>query len=371
MKVVFLARSLDPGGAERQLVVLAKGLQARGYDVTIVLFYGGGLFEEFLSDSSVRLIILGKKGRWDFGFFLRLLRVLRTVRPDVIHGYLSTANIFATVAGRFVPYAKVVWGVRSANVDTSHYDRLHRLVCWVEGKLAKLSDLIIVNSCAGYRHAVNAGFPVGCMVVIPNGIDTSLFRPNLRVREEWRAKWRLTEDIKAIGLVSRLDPLKDHKTFLSAAAVLAKRRNDTIFICVGEGPDAYKAELKTYAEILGIRNRLIWEHNSTGIKDLYSALDVACSSSIAEGFPNVVAEAMACGVPCVVTDVGDSARIVGSTGIVVSPRDPMALADGIDTLLQQIETTGELSRAAARARIVAEFNVDKMIERTIAVLQAL
>ena len=197
---------------------------------------------------------------------------------------------------------------------------------------------------------------------IPNGIDTEWFRSDPEARQRIRTEWGLTESEKLIGLVGRLDPMKDHPTFLRAAAMLSQERGDVRFVCVGDGPTDYRRELSALGKELGLTQRLIWAGVREDIPAVYNALDiVTSSSSYGEGFPNVVGEAMACEVPCVATDVGDSAWIVGETGVVVSPKDPEALAAGWKTSLAR---HGSEMALEARLRVEENFSVERLIEQT-------
>lgn len=364
--ILLLARSLDRGGAERQLVVLAKGLADRGHAVAVAVFFGGGAYEADLARAGVRVISLEKKGRWDIlPFLLRLVRVLREEHPAVLHAYLGVPNILATVFKPLLPSTRIVWGVRASNVDLSRYDRLSRLAYILERCLARFADRIIANSNSGKLHAIENGFPEDKMVVIPNGIDTEYFRFDPEGRRLVRSAWGIGEGEILIGLSARLDPMKDHKLFLAAASRIARERSDVRFVCVGGGPAAFAEELKQHAKTLGLTNQLIWAGARDNMPAVYSALDIAASSSsYGEGFSNTIAEAMACGVSCVVTDVGDSALIVGGSGSVVLPGDHDALASAIGRL---IDLSNEERRAlgeASRARIVSEFRMDRLVQRT-------
>ena len=129
--ILFLVRSLDRGGAERQLIVLAKGLASRGHAVSVAVFYGGGVYENELAEAGIRVINLGKTGRWNILLFLnRLMRLLRKERPTVLHSYLGVPNILAAALKPLLPGTRIVWGVRASNVDLSHYDWLLRLAYW-------------------------------------------------------------------------------------------------------------------------------------------------------------------------------------------------------------------------------------------------
>ena len=363
--ILFLARSLDRGGAERQLVVLAKGLVRRGHSVAVALSYGGGVYEAELLTTGVRGINLEKKGRWDLLPFLRrLVLLVRQERPNVLHSYLGLPNILAAALKPLVPSMRIVWSVRASNVDLSRYDWLARVAYALECRLARFADLIIANSRAGKNYAAANGFPEDKVMVIPNGIDTKYFRFDPVGRRFVRSVWGLDKDVTLVGLVARFDPIKDHPNFLQAASSIARRRHDVYFVCVGDGPAAYAEALKQQAETLGLNGRLIWAGARDDMPAVYSALDVACSSSIGEGFSNTIAEAMACGVPCVVTDVGDSAFIVGEAASVVAPADCSVFAGAIERLTDLSHEERQTLGATSRTRVVSEFGIDRLIQRT-------
>jgi glycosyltransferase involved in cell wall biosynthesis len=176
---------------------------------------------------------------------------------------------------------------------------------------------------------------------------------------------------RLVGLVSRLDPVKDHRTFLNAAADVARAREDVRFACVGDGDSQYRHAMQGLAHALGIGDRVLWIGARSDVTAVYSALDVSCSSSASEGFPNAVGEAMACGVPCVVTDVGDCAWLVGDPRLIVPRGDPRALAECIQLVLSldPVERTrlcGEL-----RDRVLAQFSVAHLADATERALLAL
>jgi glycosyltransferase involved in cell wall biosynthesis len=188
-----------------------------------------------------------------------------------------------------------------------------------------------------------------------------MFKPDGEAETKLRAEWGISEHTRLIGTVGRVDPMKDLPTFLEAAAIVAGKRDDVRFACVGAGPQSYVLELRQLANELGIGDLLLWTGARGDISAVYNALDVLVSSSYGEGLPNVVGEAMACGVPCVVTDTGDSASLVGQSGIVVSPRNPEALAAG---LISSLETDRDEFGRKMRTRLVENFSVHQLAERT-------
>jgi glycosyltransferase involved in cell wall biosynthesis len=239
--------------------------------------------------------------------------------------------------------------------------------------LSRYPDLIIANSIAGQRHAIERGYPARKVTVVSNGIDVERFASCLDARRRFRHRWRIGAEDKVIGVVGRLDPIKDHATFLRAAAIVADARSDVRFACVGDGPDDYTVTVRRLAVRLGLRDRAVWIPSQTDMAAVYNGLDVLCSTSRSEGFPNVVAEAMACGVPCIVTDVGDSARVVGSHGAVIGVADVRALADGIHTVLETPARALAQAAIARRAWIASEFSLERLrdtSERALAALVA-
>ena len=366
MKICFLLPALTYGGAERQLVVLAKGLHARGHDVTVVVYYSGGPLEKDLLEAGVRIRPLNKRGRWDvLNFLFRLMKVMREERPDILHSYLT--DLETVILKPVLPGTKMVWSIRISNIDFRDYDWLvwvcFKLSCWV----SRFADAIISNSHAGRDYYVALGYPAEKTVVIPNGIDTERFHSNPRARDRIRREWSITEHEILIGLVARLVPMKDHSSFLNVAASLVRERKDIRFVCVGDGPVEYRSSLQELTKTLGLTGYVIWAGARSDVADIYNALDLLVSSSAyGEGFSNVLGEAMACGVPCVVTKIGDSAWVVGPSGTVVPPNDPEALADAMGRMV----TVPRPDPMTIRRRILDHFSIETLVTSTERTLQA-
>lgn len=359
MKVLFLARQLNIGGAERQLVIVANELGSRGHEVVIASFYTGGALSEQLDSGRVRLISLEKRSRWDlFSLYVKVLRVVRRERPDILHGWMHTQNVVATLVRIFHPKVKLFWCVRSSNLETV-LDWVESLAVWLQSRLSIFADCIVVNSMAGLEHAASGGIAREKMVFIPNGIDTNVFYPAESEGKRIRADWGVGESETVIGKVARFDPIKNHPLFLKAAALIAAERPDVRFVCIGHGDGAYLQQLQKLTRTLGIENRVQWIDARPDVRAVYNALDIFCSASLSEGFPNVIGEAMACGRQCVVTDVGDSKYVVGETGITVPSNDVEALAAGFRQALDR----GSLN-LRARQRILENFTVAHLGDKT-------
>jgi glycosyltransferase involved in cell wall biosynthesis len=349
-----------------QVTTLANGLARSGHAVSLLVFYPNGALRERLSPG-VKVRYLEKRGRWDvIGFLRSLFRILDEERPDVLYAFLPVANLLACLLRLRSAKFKVTWGVRASDVDLGHYDWLSRLTYWLERRFSRCPDLIIANSEAGRRYAVSRGFPDNDrFLVIPNGIDVQRFRPDTRLRAEVREQWGVSPDELLVGIVARLDPMKDYPNFLEAAAKLARRENGVRFVSVGTGPEDYAGALRERAHDLGLDKGLIWAGARGDLPAVYNALDLLVSSSaFGEGFSNVLGEAMACGVSCVATDVGDAREILGDGGVVVPPGNADALVAGILTQLERVRLEGSGLSIMVRQRITANFSAEMLVKRT-------
>lgn len=371
IRVAYLIRALETGGAERQLVALAKALDPREFEVSVLTFYDRGPLGAELADSGVPVISLDKGGRWDFVAFLRRLReALRRRQPDILHSYLTMANLFGLVAGRAQPETKLVWGRRASAMDMAHYDFWTGATEWLERRCAGRPDMIVFNAEAGRRdYLAKSARPLRAEVA-PNGTDCARFTPRPEVRAGLRAAWGIDAGAPLIGIVARLDPMKGHGVFLEAAALALKQRPELRFVCMGDGPLA--ESLQERCASLDLNDAVVWAGARRDVPEALSALDLHTSASIfGEGFSNAIAESMAAGLPNVVTDVGDSARIVGETGLSVPPGQPAALARAWLEILGRERRAQEALGQSARQRILDNFSLDSMVQRTAALYRSL
>ena len=372
LRICFLIRSLDRGGAQRQLVQLARALDPNRFKVSILTFYRGGALERELEASAVDVWAIRKAGRWDtIGFLRRLHAAVYARQPHVVHGYMGIANELAWLAGR-VCGARVVWGIRSTEVDFSKYDWSFGATFRAGAAISRFVDLIIYNSHAGARQYRRAGYRAKKDAIIHNGIDVNRFhhRPDDRCRV--RAEWRVLPEQRLVGLVGRFDSMKAHEMFVAAAEELVDGDPEWRFVLVGDNASAYALELRRSAGVRRLGDRLIWAGARDDMPAVYSAMDcLVLASNRGEGQPNVVAEAMACERPCVVTDVGDAAFLVGDTGLVVPIGDKSGLAHACRRLMLEKPDERRRRGTAARQRVAAEFSLERLTTRTGDALEAL
>lgn len=368
LDVLFLIRSLHVGGAERQLTVLALAMHAAGHSVRVATFYRGGPFEAELRQAGVPLFDLNKSGRWDIvPFFLRLVRLLRQEQPAIVHGYLPMSNILLWLARHFVPACKLVWGVRVSDFDPGQYGWMGRLEGWLETWLARYPELIICNSWKGLSLVRKRGFPQASSACVPNGIDTGRFKPDALARQRMREQWGIAPERFVFGLVGRLDPVKNHPGFIAAAARLAAEFSEPCFVCIGPGSESYARQLQAMAEQAGLHGRMWWTGACQDMPAGYNALDVFVSASLSEGSPNVLGEAMACGVAAITTDVGDAAWLMADYGQVVPPAD----TDALYLAMRKAYVCRAQGGKPPRERIAEVFDAGLLETRTVALLSAL
>lgn len=375
VRLLFLIRALSQGGAERQLIELVRGLDKIRFEITVATFYdGGSLWPEMIAIDGIRVVSLKKKGRWDLGMFIaRFCRLVREVKPHVTHGYMGISNELGLLA-RGISGSRAFWGIRGSGCDYSSYEDWargfgHRVGAW----LSRYADRIIVNSEAGREEHVADGYAGERMIVVRNGIDTVRFCPDREAGEHVRREWGISRETPLIGLVGRLDPMKDHTTFLRAAALMAKRRPDVHFVCVGNGPESYLWRLQALAGGLCLDGRLLWQDSRRDICAVYNALTILTSSScFGEGFSNCIGEAMACGTSVAATDVGDASKIVNDPQRIVPPGNPGALAEAWQRLLDLPPEAVAEQACELRERIVTHFSLSRLVKQTeAAILDAL
>ena len=367
LNVILLTRALNFGGTERQLVHLAKGLAERGHRVSVVTFYPGTAFDQEFDQSNPTLHVLGKRGRWDIaGFMLRLLRLCRALSPDVIYAPLPVPSLVAVLVRTLAcRHAGVVCGVRGTPLDLTRYDWLERLANRVQRHVHQASDLVIANanSCADWLRGT--GIAESRIAVVANGIDAASIRPASSA-ERGLARELLGCDPAAIviAVVGRLDPMKGHDVFLQAFSEAASEEPNLQALIVGDGPEDFAARLREQAASQTAMGRVVWVAAQRDVVSVYHAADLLCLPSVfGEGFSNVLGEAMAAGLPCVASAVGDNAAILGSSGRVVPPGDASALAQAIlDVARAQRQKTCD--GWALRRRVLDAFSIERMVTET-------
>jgi glycosyltransferase involved in cell wall biosynthesis len=358
VNVIHVITGLQVGGAEVALCRLLDSLTADGHKATVIALRGAGLMTQRLRARGLRVIHLGVRPTVPSPLaLLQLRRLVRAARPDVVHAWMYHANVAASIADvrAEVP---VLWGVRQTIYDLSHEKSLTRAVIHLGGLLSARPRRIVYNSTTSARQHEALGYRRTKTRIIPNGFDTEEFEPNEAARGKRSDTLGLPEDAFVIGHVARWHPMKDHETFLKAAALFAAREPRAMFAMVGNGVDTANAQLVERVGSLGLSERARLCGLRRDMPAIYAGIDVlALSSSWGEAFPNVIGEAMACAVPCAATAIGDVPEIIGDTGFVVPPRDPEALCAAWTRLAVLCPEERRALGQRARARIMERYSL--------------
>ena len=337
MRAVFITSSLTTGGAEMMLLKLLQHLDRSRFDPYVVSLRTMGEVGPSIEALGIPVLALGMNpGLPNPLMLFKLVRYLRAVKPDVVQTWMYHADLFGGVAARLAGCPHVVWGLRNSNLDPQLTKRATlRVVRACAAVSSWLPSRIL--SCSTRAVAVHAavGYQADKMHVIPNGFDLGRFQPDGQARQSVRAELGLAPATPLVGLMARYDPQKNHAGFIEAAALLHQHLPDLHFVLAGGAIDVTNAALTGAIQAHGLAQHMHLLGRRDDMPRLMAALDVlASSSSFGEAFPNVLGEAMACGVPCVVTDVGDSAEIVGNTGRVVQAGDMQGLSMQMIELLR-------------------------------------
>jgi len=342
--IAHLITELNMGGAERMLHRLVTNMDRNRFRCLVISMTDTGPIGERIKAEGIPVFTLDMAlGRPSLLGLARLFHLLKHESVDVIQTWLYHADLMGLIVGRIAGIKRIVWGIRCSNMHLRNYRPLTALTVRMGGMLSSLADAIIVNSEEGKEVHRRRGYHTERMVLIPNGFNTERFHPDESARDWLLDQLNLSKDILLIGLVARFDPMKDQRTFLKAAALLALEYDTVHFVMVGSGIDRDNREL---------------------ISLMDENLDIATSSSaFGEGFSNTIGEAMSCSIPCVVTDVGDSAQIVGDTGQVVPSRDPEAMARAWGRLLKMAREGRRDLGERARSRIVENYEIGRIVNR--------
>jgi len=362
IRVTHLVTDLARGGAE---VFLQRLVTAQRDDIrhrVISLTSEGELGPEIRAAGlEVETLSLTGTARAPFAL-MRLIRVLREDTPDVLMTWLYHADFIGTLAALLGPRTKLVWNIRCADMDMSKYGYASRGLPHVLARLSRLPAVVVANSEAGRRFHEDYGYGPRRWEILPNGFDMETFRPDPVRRSQTRAALGVDESAPVVGLFARFDPMKDHATFLSAADLVTKARPDVLFLLAGRGTDSAAFD-RLIGDRSDLRTRLVLLGERRDVPELMRGSDIVVCASLTEGFPNTIGEAMASGVPCISTDVGDAAVLIGDTGGVVPKADPAALAHKIHEFLEMAPQARAALAERARGRIEEKFSLQAVVAR--------
>jgi glycosyltransferase involved in cell wall biosynthesis len=363
LRVCIVISGLGVGGAEHALLNVLSRIDRARFDITLIVLGRGDALASRFAAIGVHPVMLGLgRGRWPLRVLKRLLDAVRAAQPDLIQGWMYHGNLAASfAAARLQQAVPVCWSVRDTP-DAAHAlsyftHMVIRLCSWHVTRVARIFNVSARSAAYCIEHL---GWPSERTEVLPNGIDTVRFTPDREARAATRVALNVPPDGPLIGMVASWSPVKNHALFLQTAARVREQRPDAAFVLIGRNINSNNAELMRQARNLGLADSLRLLGERDDVASLYPGLDVAVLTSRSEGFPNVLAEAMSCGVPVVSTDVGDARDIVGGGGRIVEASPAAFAAACVELLNEPVRLRlGE----AARKHIQDQYSLDVMVQR--------
>ncbi len=357
MRILQLITSLGVGGAEAQVVALSRSMCQAGHAVEVVSLLSGGENAERLRHAGIPVTGLGMRRGFPHLFGIsRLRQLIDRFRPNIVQSWLYHADLLATLSLVDRRSPALVWNLRGAALD-ARQGQLTKIVSRMLAFASPIPDAVIANSEAGKSYHEKIGYRPREWAVIPNIVDTDLFCPSIGVRASVRAELGIPYEARLVGLVARFDSIKDHRTFCQAASLLGHEHPKAHFLMIGPGVDTSNPFIREWLPTPGSISRFHLLGQRNDMPRLQAALDVAVCSSVSEGLPNSLIEAMSCGVPCVSTDVGDAQLLLDEgRGIVVPSRDPSAMAKAIRMTLEMPGDKLKVLQSALRKYVIEMFS---------------
>ena len=373
LRIAHMITTLQQGGAENMLFKIVREIakDAR-YQQIVISLTGLGVFGPLLEKQGVRVYHVDMRMKCaDIIKLIELIKIIRKFRPQILQTWLYHADLLGTFVSQFIRDAKLIWNIRCSDMALSEYAWTTRLVFGFLQKLSRVPSVVCANSRAGILVHQKKGYHPKRWVWIPNGFDTDRFKPQSR-NSLIRADLGIPSDAVVIGMVARFDPMKDFETFFEAAGIATRKCNNIHFVLVGNEVGLENLYLCRLIEKYQLTPKVHFLGQRNDVDKIYPQMNIfTLTSSFGEGFPNVLAEAMACGIPCVTTDVGDSKLIIGNTGIVVPAKDPSSLARAWHSLLSAPAEKMEKLGQAARQRIVNQYRIDLIKQKYLSLYDSL
>jgi glycosyltransferase involved in cell wall biosynthesis len=364
MKITHIITGLAAAGAETTLYHLLAALDRQEYQNEVISLTDRGPTAARIESLGVPVRALAMMRSMPNPLAIRrIAKILRRSRPHIVQTWMYHSNLLGGLAAQAAGGIPVIWGIHHSKIDSRD---TKRFTVWTVRACAWFSRQLPVRiiCCANSSELahVRLGFDPQKMEVIYNGIDSEFFRPNPEARLALRSRLKIPRDALVIGMAGRLHRHKDHKTFFAAARLLHREFPDAHFVLCGEGlvPENPKLNAEVADGLQGCCHLLGLQRDMPAF---YSGLDIAANSSLSEAFPLAVGEAMASGIPCVVTDVGDSPTIVGDTGRVVPAQQPSLMFSAWRELINAGAETRQMLGKAARERVVTHFSVTQFAQR--------
>lgn len=360
-RIIHIITGLSTGGAEMMLYRLLVSSDKSKFDPIVISLTDIGPIGEKIKSLRIPVVSLDMhKGKFNPYYLAKLVFLVGKYSPNIIQTWMYHADLLGGLAG-FLLNVPVVWGIHNSTLLPGASKRTTIWTAKINAKLSYVLPKRIVScSNKAYWGHIDEGFSESKMCVIPNGFDITVFCVNSIARDYIRSELEISDNEFLIGMIARFDPQKDHGNFVESAKILTKVFPNCRFLLCGDNIDWNNKELSQMIYSNGLEKHFYLLGRREDVNAIQASLDIATLSSFGEAFPLVIGEAMACGIPCVATDVGDSAYLVGSSGIVVPPKNPQALANAWQTILEKGKDERIALGNAARKRIEEHFSIQKI-----------
>ena len=362
-RILHCITNLAPDGAQQMLRKVVSRLEAEGFENRIVSLRDGGSLLPAISELGIPVCSLGmKRGMPSLSALVCLSRIVDGFRPSVLQGWMYHANLALSLA-QMIPRRKrctapIAWNIRQSLYDIKKERLNTRAVISLSARLSGRPDAIIYCAAISAEQHEALGFDPSRRVVIANGFDTDRFAPSSDAYRSLREDLGLDAEARIVGNVGRYHPQKDHETFCRAAVRTLQRFPEVHFVLVGSGLTRENSEVSAMIDSFGLGNRIHLLGECADMPRIVAGFDVFClTSAYGEGFPNVLGEALACGVTCVATDIGASREILEGVGRIALPRDPASVSAEMDVLLSLSSADLKSAGLRCRERVLQRFSL--------------
>ena len=365
IRVVHIINGLNSGGAERMLVNFVLQTDSNCINNTVVSLTGFGMWGEVLVKNGIQTIALNL----DFSLksltkLLSLCKTLLKIKPNILQTWMHHSNFLGTILGKLLSIPLIIWNIRCSHVIGSYYSSSSRVIFKLTNYLSGMPAAIITNSYAGKQDHEKTGYRAKAWVYMPNGFDVNKFCPSQDKRDAFRKDFCIRPEEFVVGMIARYDPMKNHAGFLRGAVKFIQHYPNSKFVLVGKNIKKENKELVALLADVDLDKHFIFLGERKDIENIIPALDVLSLFSLfGEGFPNVIGEAMSCGITCVASDVGDAKVVIGDTGFIVTKNDVDALVEAWEKIIKLNKQQRIELSALARKRILENFDLKDIANR--------
>lgn len=366
IKIVHVITDLSVGGAQNMLLKLLRQTDRNEFDPVVISLKDAGVVGEAISSLGITVLSCNMTPEApDPAVVMRLARILKELRPHLVQTWMYHSDLIGGIANKMAGSATLAWNIRHSQLDPATVKRSTILIGKICAKMSGvLPDRILCCSEVAKEVHLQLGYNRPKFHVIPNGFELAEYRPDIARRANIREELGISEEALVIGHVGRYHPMKDHRSFVRAAKSLSSRMDNVYYVLCGDDVDWNNEELSMWIRSADLESRFRLLGRRSDLPSVNAALDIATlCSTYGEGFPNVVGEAMACAIPCVVTNVGDSAYIVGDTGTVIEPGNPDALGHAWFDMLTLDNDKRKALGALARERMETKFDIAAVVKQ--------